>query len=245
VIRPQWDVPSNVHAAVTLRTGGVSAAPFASLNVGMHVGDTPAAVEENRRRIRTTLALPEEPAWLEQEHGNRVLDLDRESLALDETARRADAAFTRTRGRICAIQVADCMPVLLASREGTAVAAAHAGWRGLAAGVLEATVKSLGCKASELRAWLGPAISQAHFEVGDEVREAFVSADAEAADCFVRNSAGRWQCDLYGLARQRLAVLGVPCVQGGAFCTYAEPERFFSYRRDGRCGRMVALLWLS
>jgi polyphenol oxidase len=245
VIRPQWDVPSNVRAAFTLRTGGVSATPFESLNVGMHVGDSPDAVAENRRRIRETLDLPDEPAWLEQEHGTRVLDLDVELAQREPYALRGDAAFTHRRGPVCAIQVADCMPVLFATCMGTAVAAAHAGWRGLLGGVLEGTVKAVGCKASELRAWLGPAISQAHFEVGDEVRDAFVGQDAEAADCFVRNDRARWQCDLYGLARQRLAALGVSSVQGGAFCTYAEPARFFSYRRDGRCGRMVALVWLS
>lgn len=239
MIRPEWDVPSGVHAAFTLRTGGVSAAPFDSLNVGSQVGDSASAVAENRRRVREALALPSEPVWLEQVHGTDVVDLD----ASD--ARRGDAAITHARGRVCAIQVADCMPVLFANRAGSAVGAAHAGWRGLAGGVLEATVTALGADGSELSAWLGPAISQAHFEVGDEVREAFVAGDAAAADAFIRNARGRWQCDLYALARRRLATLGVSRVQGGSLCTYADRARFFSYRRDGRCGRMVALVWMN
>ena len=245
MIRPDWNVAPNVHAAFTLRTGGVSAAPFDTLNIAMHVGDSPDAVTENRRRVRDQLSLPAEPVWLEQVHGIDVLDLDATAAIGESNGLRADAAITRSRGRVCAIQVADCMPVLFADAAGTAVGAAHAGWRGLAGGVLEATVSALGGRRADLTAWLGPAIGPGHFEVGDEVRAAFVSKDAAAADAFVRNPRGRWQCDLNLLAVQRLATLGVTRIHGGSACTYADRARFFSYRRDGRCGRMAALLWLS
>lgn len=240
VLTPEWRVAREVRAAFTLRGGGVSAAPFDSLNVGAHVGDAVAAVAENRRRVRLRLDLPAEPEWLEQVHGTRVADLD----AGDDTRGPADAVLTRTRGRVCVVQVADCMPVLFAARDASAVAVAHAGWRGLAAGVLEATIARLRVAPGELSAWLGPAISAAHFEVGEEVRQAFLDGDPGAATAFARNARGRWQCDLAALARRRLAALGVTEVSGGDRCTYADPTRFFSFRRDGRCGRMAALVWL-
>jgi len=240
LITPDWPVLAGVRAAFTLRTGGVSRAPFDSLNVGRHVGDDSGAVEENRRRIAHLLELPAEPAWLEQMHGTAVADLDRAA-----SARRADAAVTHSPGRICAVQVADCLPVLLAARNGAAVAAAHCGWRGLANGVLEATVRALGVDPRELCAWLGPAIGASAFEVGEEVRRAFMAQDERAARAFLANPAGRWQCDLYALARARLAALGVQAVAGGGICTYSDRARFFSFRRDGRCGRMAALVWLT
>jgi YfiH family protein len=240
LIIPEWPVLPGVRAAFTLRTGGVSRAPFDSLNVGRHVGDDAGAVEENRRRIAHLLELPAEPAWLEQVHGVQVADLD-----CAASARRADAAVTHAAGRICAVQVADCLPVLLAARNGAAVAAAHCGWRGLASGVLEATVRALGVTAGELCAWLGPAIGPAAFEVGEEVRAAFLAQDERAALAFAANSRGRWQCDLFALARQRLAILGVQGVFGGGLCTYSDPVRFFSFRRDASCGRMAALVWLT
>jgi YfiH family protein len=239
-LTPDWPAPAGVRAAFTLRAGGVSSSPFDSLNVGAHVGDRPEAVDENRRRIGRELALPGEPAWLEQAHGTEVADLDH-ALA---TA-RADASFTHLAGRICAVQVADCLPVLLAARAGSAVAAAHCGWRGLAGGVLEATVRALGVPGGELYAWLGPAIGPDAFEVGAEVRTAFLIQDARAASAFKGNSRGRWKCDLFELARQRLAILGVAAVFGGGVCTHSDAQRFFSYRRDGRCGRMAALIWLA
>jgi purine-nucleoside/S-methyl-5'-thioadenosine phosphorylase / adenosine deaminase len=238
---PQWRAPAGVHAAFTLRAGGVSRSPFDSLNIAAHVGDDPPAVAENRRRLHERLGLPGEPVWLEQVHGQRVVDLDRQTSR--DALGPADAAVTRTPGRICAIQVADCLPVLLAAEDGAVIGAAHAGWRGLAGGVLEATVRAMQTPAPTLLAWLGPAIGQAHFEVGDEVRATFLSADGGASSAFVPNARGRWQCDLYALAKRRLAALGVRAIQGGAWCTYADPGRFFSYRRDGRCGRMAALIW--
>jgi YfiH family protein len=232
-----------VRAVFTLRSGGVSAPPYDSLNLAAHVGDEARAVAENRRRLRTQLRLPEEPAWMEQVHGIDVLDLDAASTAAPASSPRADAAFTRRNGRVCAVQVADCLPVLLAVRDGSAVAAAHAGWRGLAAGVLEATVTRLAVEPVRLLAWLGPGIGPAHFEVGEEVRNAFLTHNVAAAGAFTGNPRGRWQCDLVALARARLAALGVAAVFGGEWCTYADAARFFSYRRDGRCGRMTALIW--
>jgi polyphenol oxidase len=268
LIEPDWPAPARVRSAFTLRTGGVSGAPYDSLNVGAHVGDVSTAVEENRRRVRERLRLPGEPVWLQQVHGVEVADLDvrapapvgrldagaelRMSAGRAEAAApaasgpsSADAAITRTPGRVCVIQVADCMPVLFAARDGSAVGAAHAGWRGLAGGVLEETVRHLGVPAAQLVAWLGPTIGQQHFEVGDEVRAAFISHDPDAASAFESNARGRWQCDLYSLARRRLAALGVRSISGGGWCTYADAARFFSYRRDGQCGRMAALIWME
>jgi len=242
VIRPDWSAHERVRAAFTLRTGGVSAAPFNSLDLGTHVGDDPAAVAENRRRVRMELGLTSEPVWLQQVHGVRVVDLD---AAASGVGSAADAAFTRRAGRVCAILVADCIPVLFAARDGTAVAAAHAGWRGLAGGVLEAAVAALGCEPSGLSAWLGPGIGRANFEVGDDVRDAFLSRSADGEAAFERNARGRWQCDLALLARSRLARLGVTDVHGGSVCTYADATIFFSFRRDGQCGRMAALIWLQ
>jgi polyphenol oxidase len=242
VLVPQWPAPQAVRAAFTLRGGGVSAGPYQSLNLGAQVGDAADAVAENRRRVRASLHLPAEPAWVEQVHGVGVLDLDAPAHG---PVPCADAVIARRAGNICAVQVADCLPVLFAARDAGAVAAAHAGWRGLAAGVLEATVARLGGDPAELIAWLGPAIGPAHFEVGEEVRSAFLAHDPAAAQAFAANARGRWQCDLGALARQRLSRSGVSAVFGGGWCTYADPLRFFSYRRDGQCGRMAALIWLD
>jgi polyphenol oxidase len=239
VLEPHWPAPASVRAAFTLRAGGVSRSPHESLNLGAHVGDAPEHVRENRRRVRERLALPAEPAWLEQVHGTGIADLDAGATGV------ADGVLARQPARVCVVQVADCLPVLFAAQDGTAVAAAHAGWRGLAAGVLEATVAKLAIAPARLCVWLGPAISREHFEVGEEVRAAFVTRDAGAAAAFSANLRGRWQCDLVALARRRLAALGIESVAGGVWCTYADSARFFSYRRDGQCGRMAALIWLS
>ena len=239
VLTPEWPAPAGVRAAFTLRAGGVSAAPFDSLNVGLHVGDAAEAVRENRRRVQEHLGLPEEPAWIEQVHGTHVLDPD----ALAAPLVPADAFIARRRGRVAVIQVADCLPVFLTVEDGSAVAVAHAGWRGLAAGVLEATVRGLGREGRSLLAWLGPCIGPQHFEVGGEVRAAFLAEEARAESAFTPNTRDRWQCDLPALARLRLERLGVRRVFGGTWCTYADRARFFSYRRDGQCGRMAALIW--
>jgi YfiH family protein len=242
-IEPDWPVPERVRAAFTLRTSGVSLSPYESLNVGAHVGDAAEAVRENRRRVRERLLLPAEPVWLQQVHGIEVVELDAAVPAAQPP--HADAVVTRLTGRVCVIQVADCMPVLFAARDGSAVGAAHAGWRGLAGGVLEETVRKLGVPPEQLIAWLGPTIGRSHFEVGDDVHSAFVSRDPQAASAFEANARGRWQCDLYELARRRLAALGLQDICGGGWCTYADAARFFSFRRDGQCGRMAALIWME
>lgn len=239
-IRPDWRVASRVQAAMSLRHGGVSAAPYDSLNVGAHVGDAAADVARNRALLGAALSLPAEPLWLQQVHGTAVL----EAGAPRAVPPVADAAFTRAADVVLAIMVADCLPVLLADRRGEVIAAAHAGWRGLAAGVLPATLAAMGAPAGDLSAWLGPAIRQAHFEVGEEVRQAFVDADADSAADFRRNERGRWQCDLPGLARRQLRALGVRAVSDCGLCTYERAQQCFSFRRDGRTGRMAALLWL-
>lgn len=241
-VAPDWRTERQVSAAVTLRTGGVSAAPFDSLNLGTPGDDAPGAVAENRRRVRDHFGLPSEPVWLSQYHSAEVIDLDSADLSAPP---RADAAVTRRAGPVCAIRIADCMPVLLAEERGTVIGAAHAGWRGLAGGVIEATVNAMGVAPARLLAWLGPTIAQPNFEVGDDVRTAFVERHAAADEAFVRNTRGRWQCDLYLLARQRLAALGITRITGGEWDTYADRERFYSYRRDGRTGRMTALIWIN
>lgn len=244
-LEPDWPAPAGVRAVFTLRGGGVSVGVCASLNVGAHVQDDPLAVAENRRRIGAAFELPGEPAWLTQVHGNRVVRLHADELP----GAGADAVVTGQRGRVCAIQVADCLPVLFAARDGSMIAAAHAGWRGLAAGVLENTVDALGVPPSQLLAWIGPGIGRRHFEVGPEVREAFIGAARKGAPAveaaFVPNARGRWHCDLVALARLRLADLGVNPVHGGHWCTFADAEHFFSHRRDGRSGRMAALIWMA
>jgi len=210
--------------------------------MGAAIGDSPEAVAENRRRVAEALRLPAEPGWLEQVHGVGVVALGGGGQG---PVPRGDASVAWGPGQVCAIRVADCMPVFFAAVDGSAVGAAHAGWRGLAGGVLEATVAQLGVPASRLIAWMGPAIGQGNFEVGDDVRDAFIATDVGAESTFVANARGRWQCDLYALARRRLEALGVAGVYGGGWCTYAEPERFFSFRRSGQCGRMAALIWIE
>ncbi len=242
-ILPQWPAIAGVRALFTLRSAGVSRAPYESFNLGGHVGDDPEAVRQNRRQLCQAHQLPQEPLWLEQVHQTQVVDADQASLtgaALGPP--RGDAALSRQAGRVLAVLVADCLPVLFAARDGSAVAVAHAGWRGLAAGVLEATAAALASHAP-LQAWIGPAISSRHFEVGPEVREAFTARSPAAAAAFTANDRGRWQCDLQMLARGRLAAAGVSSVYADAGCTYAEPQRFYSYRRDGSTGRMAALIW--
>lgn len=239
---PRWTVPPRVRAAMTLRGGGTSAAPFDSLNLGTHVGDDPEAVARNRALLRTALDLPGEPRWLQQVHGAAVHVT---GAAAGTAPPVADAVVCRDPGVVLAILVADCLPVLFADRAGNVIAAAHAGWRGLAAGVLEAAVQAMGVPPQTVTAWLGPAISQAHFEVGDEVLQAFAAADPGAPASFTRNDRGRWQCDLPRLARRRLEALGIAAISDCGLCTYARAEDCFSFRRDGRTGRLAALLWLA
>jgi hypothetical protein len=239
-IIPDWPSPVTVRAVSTNRHGGVSPPPYASLNLADHVGDDPAHIVENRRRLAVMAGLPAEPAWLEQVHGTTVVAA--ETVLTPVTA---DAAFTRAPGRPCVVMTADCLPVLLCDRAGTVVAAAHAGWRGLAGGVIAATVARMGVRPAELLAWLGPAIGPDVFEVGEEVRAAFLALDGGNAGCFQSSPARRWLADLYELARRQLRRLGVSAIYGGEFCTFSEPERFFSYRRENRTGRMATLIWLE
>ncbi|MDX1375028.1 MAG: peptidoglycan editing factor PgeF [Burkholderiales bacterium] len=236
-----WEVAPRVRTLVTTRTGGVSAGPHASLNLGLRCGDADQAVLENRRRLAEWL--PAKPVWLRQVHGRGVLRARPEHASGDE--HEADAAVTTYAGTVCAVLVADCMPVFLADARGEAVGVAHAGWRGLSAGVLEAAVAAFPCTPARLAAWLGPAIGPRVYEVGEEVRAAFLAADPRAAAAFARTRPGHWLADLYALARQRLSACGVGQVGGGGFCTYSEPARFYSYRRDGVTGRMAALAWLE
>jgi len=237
-IVPDWPAPASVKALITTRSGGVSKGPYASLNLGLRTGDDPQAVAANRDQLNSLL--PQPPRWLRQVHGASVVEAD--SLAgLPE----ADAGIARRSGTVCAVLVADCIPVLLADRAGTTVAIAHAGWRGLAAGIIENTARRMAVDPRGLIAYLGPGIGPGAFEVGADVRDAFVARDAEAAAAFTPHTAGKWLADLFLLARQRLRRAGVPEIHGGALCTYSDARRFFSYRREPTTGRMAALIWLS
>jgi YfiH family protein len=234
----EWPAPRNVHAFTTLRYGGVSTGPFASLNLALHVGDNPEHVRENRRRIREMLNLPGEPVWLEQVHGGQVVQAD-----TVQGLQQADAGFTAVPGVVCAVLTADCLPLLLCTQSGTAVAAVHAGWRGLLNGVVENTVAAL--PQEPLYAWLGPAIGPRCFEVGGEVRAAFVNKAALFSEAFTATGNGKWLADIYRLGCLTLQTLGVDAVYGGGYCTLTDNKRFFSYRRDGQTGRMAISIWLT
>jgi YfiH family protein len=240
LIEADWPAPPNVRAVATTRAGGVSVGAFASLNLGSHVGDDAHAVSENRLRLRTALELPRDPAWLNQVHGHAVV----EATSRDAPP-TADASFSRSPGQACVVLTADCLPVLLCDRDGTRVAAAHAGWRGLAGGVVESALRAMAVAPDRVLAWLGPAIEQDMFEVGPEVRDRFVARSADNAGAFKPNERGRWQADLYDLARRELARLGVTQVFGGGLRCYADRDRFYSYRRDGKTGRLATLVWMK
>lgn len=237
---PEWEAPPPVRALMTTRSGGRSEAPYAGLNLGDHVGDDAAAVAGNRRTLRTAARLPAEPLWLRQVHGTRAVVADDYTAGVE-----ADACVARSPGLVCAVLTADCLPVLLCADDATVVAAAHAGWRGLAAGVIEACVAAMDVQPARLLAWLGPAIGPLAYEVGKEVRDAFCERAVEAAQAFVVCGNGKWRCNLTLLARQRLARLGVTRVSGGQWCTLSDPQRFYSHRRDGVTGRMAACIWLE
>lgn len=241
LIVPDWPAPRAVRSLLTTRSGGVSAAPYASLNLGDHVGDDRRAVAANRALLRQ--ALGGDPLWLEQVHGTRVVDAA--ACPSGDPTVQADASLAREPGVVCAVMTADCLPVLFCDDAASVVAAAHAGWRGLLAGVLEATVAAMAVPANTLQAYLGPAIGPRAFEVGDEVRSAFVAADLAMAAAFVPLRPGKWLADLYQLARLRLAAQGVVRIYGGDCCTYSDASRFFSYRRDGQTGRMASMIWLA
>lgn len=237
---PDWPAPGEVQARVTTRLlPGVSRPPFDAFNLGLRAGEDAATVQINRRLLHRALTLPAPPRWLRQVHGNVVHHCGREAASGEP---EADAAITRERGVVLAVLTADCLPVLLAARDGSVVGAAHAGWRGLAAGVLEATVRAMGHPPAAILAWLGPAIGAGSYEVGEEVREAFTAADAAAAGAFSPARPGHWHCDLYALARRRLAATGVRAVHGGGFDTRADP-RFYSWRAAQPTGRFASLIW--
>ncbi len=238
---PDWPAPARVHSASSTRQGGVSQPPFDSLNLALHVDDRMADVMDNRCRLAEKLALPGEPHWLNQVHGTTVVDLDD---VLNERP-DADASVTRTAHTVCAVLTADCLPVLFCDRSGTQVGAAHAGWRGLAAGILETTVAAFTAAPEEMLVWLGPAIGSQAFEVGDEVRQVFCDAASTAEQAFTATGSGRWNADLGQLARQCLARIGINKVYGGGHCTFNEASDFYSFRRDGNTGRMASLIWLE
>ena len=237
-IVPDWPAPKRVRVLQTTRQGGVSGAPWSSFNLGEHVGDASSAVAENRRRLRELL--PDEPKWLKQVHGTNCVDAASIDIPLE-----ADASFTRQSGIVCAVQTADCLPVFFCDDNAKVVAVAHAGWRGLLAGVLESTVTAMQIDPTHLMAWFGPAIGPKKFEVGDEVRAAFIAHDAPASSAFVLTTNGKWMADIYTLARMRLAEVGVRRVTSTNSCTVTQAEEFFSFRRDGVTGRMASCIWLE
>lgn len=237
-IIPDWPAPKSVRALQSTRQGGGSAAPYDSLNLGDHVGDAPLIVARNRMLLNTLL--PSEPVWLRQVHGTVVANADHANCLP-----QADACIARHRDAVCVVMTADCLPVLLCDAQGSVVGVAHAGWKGLAAGVVEATVREMDVVPKNLMAWLGPAISQQAFEVGDEVRALFVDSYSQAAAAFVPGQRGKWFADIYALTRLRLNAMGITQVYGGGYCTYKDAGRFFSYRRDGATGRMGTFIWLD
>jgi hypothetical protein len=239
LITPDWPAPDCIVALQTTRNGGVSGGDFSSFNLAQHVGDDPADVTANRQLLLQACALPAGPCWLEQTHSTRAIDLD------TETSREGDAGFTSRPGRVAVVMTADCLPVLMCARDGSEVAAAHAGWRGLAGGILEHTVSRMRNDPRQLLAWLGPAIGPRRFEVGSEVRQAFVSDLAATDAAFVENRPGHYLADLYQLARLRLKRAGLDATFGGGLCTLSEPERLFSYRRDRVCGRQASLIYIK
>lgn len=240
-IEPDWPAPAHVRVLSTLRSGGVSEGPYASLNLAGHVGDRSEAVAANRLLLREAARLPAEPLWLEQVHGTTVA---RHEGAVPSPP-HADASVAFEPGRVCAVMTADCLPVVFADRAGTRVGVAHAGWRGLVGGVLQATIAALEVPPADLHAWLGPAIGPAAFEVGPEVRDAYLARVAGSAACFTPNDRGRYLADICGLARLVLGAAGVASVHGGVWCTHDAEQQFFSYRRDVVTGRMATLAWLA
>lgn len=240
-ISPDWPAPNQVQACVTTRLGGESQSPYLSFNVAQHVGDSAESVLHNRRQLMEQLALPTEPRWLSQIHSNRIVKLSRETNGLLE----ADASFTCESDIVCAVLTADCLPVMFTDDAGCCVAVAHAGWRGLVAGILEATVTALPADPDKILAWMGPAIGPSVFEVGDEVRQAFTDKYPNTKNAFQATNHGLWFADIYQLAKRILNKASVYNVFGGGYCTYSDDQRFFSYRREKTTGRMASLIWLS
>lgn len=239
-IQPDWPAPASVRALTSTREGGVSLPPYASFNLARHVGDDSEHVNHNCSMLKQQLDLPDEPHWLKQVHGTMLLNLDRKVSNYE-----ADGSFTKLTNKVCAVMTADCLPVLMCSSAGDKVAAIHAGWRGLAAGIIRKGVEAMAVRGSQLLVWLGPAIGPEKFDVGEEVYQAFVGQVTGADNAFEPITAGHWRADLYQLARLQLQALGVNQVFGGDFCTYTDNEHFYSYRRDGVTGRMASLIWIQ
>lgn len=243
-IYPDWPAPSNVKAVMTTRHGGVSVAPFDSMNLGTHVDDSTDHVKQNRELLSQVLSLPSPPLWLNQVHGTKIANHKDDRSGCD-----ADAIGSSKAGEVCAIMTADCLPVLFCNRQGTRVAAAHAGWRGLQSGILEKCVTTMNCKSEEILVWLGAAIGPSAFEVGGEVREAFTAVYSESASAFVRNpnNQSKWLADIYQLAKIHLSASGIEAgnIYGGEGCTFSDESLYFSYRRENRTGRMASLIWLT
>ncbi|TBR38241.1 peptidoglycan editing factor PgeF [Marinomonas agarivorans] len=240
IIIPDWPAPNNVRAFSSTRLGGKSTVPYDSLNLGGHVGDDPESVHSNRQRFMKQTSMPETLRWLQQVHGTSVVEWP----SAQQGDIEADAAYSRVTHQVCAVMTADCLPILFCNAKGTEVAACHAGWRGLCAGVIEATLAKFSLL-DDVLVWLGPAIGPQKFEVGAEVRSAFMTHDPQAKHAFVPlETADKWLANLYLLARQRLVKQGVKQIYGGDFCTYTDTQRFFSYRRDKDTGRMATSIWL-
>ena len=239
-IYPEWNAPANVRALTTTRIGGYSKPPFDSFNFSLKSGDDVEVVKRNRTLLVDSVGLPSEPVWLRQVHGNQVVDA-----ATSEPYPEADGSYTLRAKVVCVVLTADCCPVFLCDRRGSRVAVLHAGWRGLARGVIEQGVRLLGVPATELMVWLGPAIGPTAFEVGDDVYHAFSKQDVDVTSSFVKKPDGKWLADIYQLATQCLNIVGVDDVAGNNFCTVSSRDRFFSYRRDGQCGHMASVIWLD
>jgi len=237
-IAADWPAPANIKAGTTTRVGGVSQGQYASFNLAQHVEDDIAAVEQNRRQLAEWFGMSSEPRWLNQVHG---CDVSTDDLATSN----ADAIVTSVANQVCAVMTADCLPVLFCDREGTCVAAAHAGWRGLAAGVIEHTLDKMPVNREQILVWLGPAIGPDAFEVGSEVKDVFLGKSTDLDAAFRPRSEGKWLMDIYLVARIQLKQLGIGNVYGGGFCTYKEAERFYSFRRDKQTGRMASLIWME
>lgn len=253
VIKPDWPAADNIHAFCTTRNEGLSTGVYAGLNLALHVEDDEQRVLANRHLLNQQLALPEEPVWLDQVHGNRVVNAQYiksstseftgvSSLALSA---KADASFSETANRVCAVMMADCLPILICNRKGTKVAAAHAGWRGLADDIIETTVTALDERYGQLLVWLGPAIGPQVFEVGEEVRDIFVDKQPKSIEAFIPSKPGHYLADIYQLARLRLQNMGIRAIYGGEYCTYTDMNRFYSYRRDGKTGRQASMIWFD
>lgn len=237
-IKPSWPAPNCIHAYTTTRCNGYSQAPYAGFNLADHVGDSPAAIQQNREQLKTELQLPNEPRWMQQIHSNIVISHD-----LPTTATPADAAYTHNTNVVCTVLTADCLPILLCNKQGTKVAAIHAGWRSLAGNIIENAINAIGD--NNLLVWLGPAIGPSAFEVGSDVYQAFTHGDLPAKQAFAKTDNNKWLADIYLLATQKLNKLGIYDIYGGDFCTYTDQQRFYSYRRDGLTGRMASLIWIA